>query len=856
MMRQGLIVALLATVIALSEPVNALRFLQAVPRRGLTAQGEFYRRGYALAASEYEDRGGLKWGSENNIVPIEIETLEYNSSSEVYSSLDAFLGANSQTDEEPIIVFGGYGSSVIRNQVAATDKHETLMINGGGATSSIYAGSSVNRNKLAFGLLSSVSTLATTTMDFMKEQMDQDKLSKPIKMALLWEDAAHGISYKQEVVRYSLMFPDYFEIVYASDFQYPNSFEKEDFSSLVDDIVSTHKRLIQEGHGDGIDALLVDAHSSDFVNLHNAFTAANMDFSFVTYGARGADASDILRLDDPSSANNMVAAAWWSPSTNNVASRSFLRLWRLFEAYQWTEDLAERAELDKSALFELTSSQLPAEWYGALGYQAAKIMFEAVDNCEIKTKQGIQSYLQESTFQTILPTGEIQFNEYGQADNDFNIIQAKVEASSLNINDFKVTAETLFPVSEKSEEFESRQQDKTFLQVCKPSNVGTRTSLCDDANQRTVTFFWVDSRQRACDFEDIPCNCRITESFELPKAQKLACEFLSKDTRDGSILLSLASISGVFCFCALIVTLYFYNNNVMKAGQREFLVLMAIAGIWCNIAASSFLGQNDDEMCLTRVFSLLSSITLLLSALTVKVYRIYRIWNNSSMKRVIVTVEDMIKLLVVLLAVELIICVLWFAFEKPHMSREVIKSQAGQVEFEVSVQVCVYYVTNSFPSASLVYVFSLLIFCNAISFQSRNSDSKYMESRSIMFASYCFTFIFVITIALLATTDLPTASVVLLVSLSLSFTSVVFILLILGPKMYFVMSPGLSMLTATVKRPFVSNLTGTNKASTNALTAGCGNIVSNLTTEQASPKDQLLKQTSEGKQDGGDEGSI
>jgi len=486
---------------------------------------------------------------------------------------------------------------------------------------------------------------------------------------------------------------------------------------------------------------------------------------------------------------------------------AFVRAWRRFVAFRWADELEHRAAADPTALFELANNQLDIAWYGALAFQTATVLFRALNETAVEnqTVSGVQHYLQTTAFDNaIVPGGVVQFNEDGQADNVFEIVQTKV-TSALSDGAWAIRATTLFPEAQTSGDFEVKGKWVAELERCGPQFVRHNLRKCTRDSLRQVSFYWVDSRGYPCYDMNTPCSCVVQDSFALPPPIFQDCEYVSLHSSNGVAIVALATFGAATCALCLALLLYHYNHVVMKAGQREFLLLMCLGGLWCNLAAVSFLGPNQERMCVTRVFSLLFSLTLLIGALTVKVYRIYRIWNNSSMRRIVITAKDMFKLLALILLGLIVVFTAWMAVDTPTTISQATQRTSGEVTVTVHVEVCQYSKQVTFPVISVAYILLILLYCNLLSFQGRNSDSKYMESRSIMFASYCMSFIVCLVIVLVATAELPISSAILLITLGLVSTSVMFVSLVLGPKLYFVSRPGIAGARKAIKRRLASS---------------------------------------------------
>lgn len=877
--------AISAVTVALLNTASALHIVQVLPLTGENARiGEYYLQGYGMYFDEIGNK--VSWGSSqitlssSNLVLLDSESRASIGAARLDTELTTLL-----VSDPDVFILGGYDTAEVAALIEIANKHQVPYINAGSATAGIYKTSSANPGegkndgRWAFGLLSSVKRMADSILNLMQSLMDEGHLQKPCNIALLWENSSEGEAFRQEIASYALRKPNYFQIYYASDFPYPLDDSDPDILQHLETDLERVWNKTSDHQDNTCHALLVDAHSNEFRVFLDTLASTAMTFDFASFGARGVEIEDVNALDHPEYVNGLIAAQWWSITQNSKVSRDWAQRWRLYEAYAWADSLqviddaiattlaSSGTSASSTAMFSMPSEQLDAEWYAALAYESARVLIESMQSASATTRKSVRSYMQATTFtDRILPGGSLSFDENGQAEYEMTLVQAHVEyedndGTHTHSEETDMTLHNLYPLDEKTGSFVNYTNFGQDLTTCTIDDFVQGWAHECDGDWRRVTFYWSDREGRACMDPDIPCGCdNSVVQLELPTTSRLECPYVPYNSITGKVIISLTSIGGIVCYVFLFVVLRHYSNVAIKAGQREFLVVMCFAGIWCNIAAMSFLGPNRTNKCRTRVIHLALSITLLVGALTVKVYRIWRIWNNSTMKRISVTAQYMFKVLALIMFGMVLIITIWYAVDAPKAveaafvgnDKHLYQIPGYSVDF--SANICVYFGAGDilraaeasgvveihngyvvFPVFAVSYVIVILLFTTFLSYQGRDSDAKYMESRSIMFASYVATSIIVLTMILVAGVPMEIKSQTFLVSATLVFTSLILIMLVIGPKIYYVTVPELQSVSRVVKQKLGSGSRQTSNpepTSTARKTGGTRtNEASNLTSD-------------------------
>src|SRR5437764_14555245 len=90
---------------------------------------------------------------------------------------------------------GTYASHLVEAQSVVAEQNHVPYVNGGGGAKEIYK----RGFKYLFGLLAPVQLLSTALMEWIDSQQQAGKVPKPAKIAVLWENTAHGNDFRSGV---------------------------------------------------------------------------------------------------------------------------------------------------------------------------------------------------------------------------------------------------------------------------------------------------------------------------------------------------------------------------------------------------------------------------------------------------------------------------------------------------------------------------------------------------------------------------------------------------------------------------------------------------------------------------------
>ncbi|HEX2686474.1 MAG TPA: amino acid ABC transporter substrate-binding protein [Kofleriaceae bacterium] len=356
-----------------------------LPLTGAEARiGGFFKEGYDLAFEEVNQQGGLEVGGKKR--PVKLTLYDDTTTQATAVSLADRLINSDKVD----FLLGTYSTALVEAQTTVAEQNKVPYVNGGGAASEIYQ----RGYKYIFGALSPVELLGTTLMTWIDEQQKAGKLPNPGKIALVWENTAHGKDFRKGVSEFAKRSAGRYQIVVDESFE----LNGKDFSALLGKVKSA-----------GADVFLADAHLPDYITLHRQYLDAGLCHKVVSYGARGSEkaAIDALGRDN---VHYVLSGVWWNAQ------------------------LADTIPLAKKfvAAFQARYGGRTPEWFQALGYEAARALFTAIQQAGSLDREAVRAKLTALSIESLLPGGTLTFpaDHGGDAQNAFVVQQNLPDAGA------------------------------------------------------------------------------------------------------------------------------------------------------------------------------------------------------------------------------------------------------------------------------------------------------------------------------------------------------------------------------------------------------------------------------------------
>ncbi len=357
----------------------------ALPLTGAQSrEGGFFQKAYEMAVEEVNSQGGLMINEFGKRIPVRL--VIYDDKSDPTASVQMY--EKLATEDKVDFFLGGYGTPLIQAHTVVPEKYKIPYVNGGGATGEIYQ----RGFKYVFGLLASIAKIPETMTKWMAVQQDAGKLTKPLKLAIVFENTSHGREFNKGFEDAATAAPDRFTVVLSEAFEL----------NLKD-----ADPLLQKVKAANADVFAADARVADYTTIQKRYAELGLYHQVLSYGPRGPEKAAREALGDAS--NYIVAASWWNRNLADEPSKAFVEKYK----GKYNED---------------------AEWFAALGYETARTLFAAIEAAGTLNRDKVRDALAASKLTpSLVVGGVVQFAENGQIENDYVMTQNMPEGKSVII---------------------------------------------------------------------------------------------------------------------------------------------------------------------------------------------------------------------------------------------------------------------------------------------------------------------------------------------------------------------------------------------------------------------------------------
>jgi len=371
-----LLVAVLGVIGATAQ--DEIKIGVVLPTTGAEAKaGQYQKEGVELAIKQINAKGGIYVKEKKKKLPIK-EVFYDDGTDQAKSSS---LAERAMTSDNVTAMIGGYSTPLGEAESVMPDRHQTPWITAGAAATSIFS----RGYKYTFGALSPIFQLGFTTAEFLGSLVDQGKLKKGLKVAMVVENTDHGVDYVNGIQDWIKKHPGYFEVVLNEKFEY----KATDFSAVLQKIKTAKA-----------DIFLSDAHLPDYITMQRQYLQAGLHHQVISYGARGPEADARKALG--AGTDYILAALWWSDKLPYPQAQKFVT--------------------DYKAAY----GRPPDSWYAATAYDAMRILAQAIEQAGTLNKTKIRDVLAKTELKgSLLPGQVLKFGPTGQAGYPFLVTQNK-----------------------------------------------------------------------------------------------------------------------------------------------------------------------------------------------------------------------------------------------------------------------------------------------------------------------------------------------------------------------------------------------------------------------------------------------
>lgn len=347
-----------------------------MPTTGREAKpGLYQKEGIELAIKQINAKGGITVKGKK----LQVKEVFYDDGSD--SAKSASLCERVMSSDKATAVIGGYSTALGEAESVMPDRYKIPWITPGAAATSIFSRS----YKYTFGALSPILLLGETTAEFLGSLVDQGKLKKGLKIAMVVENTDHGADYVNGIDNWIKQHPGYFTVVLSEKFELGGT----DFSGVLQK-VKTSKA----------DIFLSDAHLQDYITMQRQYLQAGLHHQVISYGARGPESDARKALG--AGTDYILAALWWSDKLPYPQTKKFV------------DD------------YKAAYGRPPDSWYAATAYDSMRILAQAIEAAGSTDGSKIRDALAKAQLKgSLLPGQVLKFGATGQANYPFLVTQNK-----------------------------------------------------------------------------------------------------------------------------------------------------------------------------------------------------------------------------------------------------------------------------------------------------------------------------------------------------------------------------------------------------------------------------------------------
>jgi ABC-type phosphate transport system substrate-binding protein len=270
-----------------------------------------------------------------------------------------------------------------------------------------------------------------------------------------------------------------------------------------------------------------------------------------------------------------------------------------------------------------------------------------------------------------------------------------------------------------------------------------------------------------------------------PSSVSISCAYVTSGSSAGITGYFLSALGVTVCLVFLVAIYLYRKLAIIRKSQPIFIYLFILGGICMNMTIIVYIGSNTDVTCMLRpVFFNLSS-TLMFAPLVLKLRRVNVLFNNPSLKKIVITDRHVIVQILSLLSMDVILLIAWYFAETPRVITIETTKYANLYE-PVSDRICSTGFHNYFEIIFICYKSLLVIYGVYQAVIAWNVPSDFSEAKYFAVAIYNITMIgglaYFLSAYLADTTGIFAA--IILRSLGLFSCSVVAVTVIVFPKLY------------------------------------------------------------------------
>ena len=261
-------------------------------------------------------------------------------------------------------------------------------------------------------------------------------------------------------------------------------------------------------------------------------------------------------------------------------------------------------------------------------------------------------------------------------------------------------------------------------------------SACDPATmKRRVAFQWTNAALPQC-----------SPSSTLPADRDIECD---QQIMGSSLATAFIIVAGAGCLFLFLLALFFvYKWKSIKWQQPQFIMFICFGAIlgMCSVIVKPL--EPSEATCPLAPSFLVLGFSICYAATCVRIYRVWRIFDNPRVKKVTATLQWALRRFALLVLMEVVILVLWLAIDRPRPVESTTELSEEMRDFGDIPHVTCSSSTTVFPTVEIVVNGFLAIVGCYLAYQTRNVPGGFRESLWVLIGMLCLCFIGIICMPL------------------------------------------------------------------------------------------------------------
>ena len=245
------------------------------------------------------------------------------------------------------------------------------------------------------------------------------------------------------------------------------------------------------------------------------------------------------------------------------------------------------------------------------------------------------------------------------------------------------------------------------------------------------------------------------------------------------ILIWVLSIFG-FIICAGLFLVFFCHRNERAVVLQDFRLTSAflVLSALLNLTCLTFLGERTDQLCMASMWLFNMLIACALSPLLLKAYRTWKLLGNTDLNRSLSRNTKVNYLWVLLIPSIEGLFLLIFSLVDPPRVTESIQDEGGTPVQSLNCE----HESSAFKIIQSIIFIILVVTGSVLAWMTRNLDSRFTDSKALVFAMYNIFFVAIMFVAIFNIVDISAESRYIILTLGVFWVTVASSAVFTAPK--------------------------------------------------------------------------